>query len=339
MRHLGRMIAVSSVLCGAATVSSFAAASVSLAGASTTGTCLSLGNPGAYSEYSTSTALVSDDTTDAGVAYGGQATLTGDSFATASTPSTQITLIAGAALSATSVTLNNGSAEYVGPLTGSITDAGGGTNTQVPASGLPFQFSSAGTNLSAVSATLGGFSTNGTIVKTASTITLTGTGTGTATNVFDATAPGSGVSSVVINAPVGAVVLVNIAAASLDLNKLTVTLQGGVTANDVLFNLPTSVSVTLTKDTIEGTILAPGASVTTNHLVLNGGGILVNVANFTNDNITGPLFTGCVPSGGPGTSVPESPSILFLPLAGVGVLGAGLVWRQRRRRAGSAIAA
>jgi hypothetical protein len=60
-----------------------------------TGSCISLGDAGSYSEYSTSTALVMDDTTDGGVAYGGQATLTGDSYATASAPSSQVTLLAG----------------------------------------------------------------------------------------------------------------------------------------------------------------------------------------------------------------------------------------------------
>jgi hypothetical protein len=57
-----------------ATSSVFALAlvSASTAGAAT-GSCVSFGSAGGYSEYSTSTALVSDDTTDGGVAYGGQA--------------------------------------------------------------------------------------------------------------------------------------------------------------------------------------------------------------------------------------------------------------------------
>jgi hypothetical protein len=56
---------------------------------------------------------------------------------------------------------------------------------------------------------------------------------------------------------------------------VTVTLEGGITA-----------SLTLDHDTISGTVLAPIASVTTSHLVVTGGSLLVNVANFANDNIT-----------------------------------------------------
>src|ERR1700685_2531394 len=87
----------------------------SAAGASV-GSCVNLGSAGSYSEYSKRTALVSGDTTDGSVAYGDHASLTGDSFATASVPAIQQTLVAGGALSGTSVTLNNGSAIYVGPL-------------------------------------------------------------------------------------------------------------------------------------------------------------------------------------------------------------------------------
>lgn len=240
--------------------------------------CLSLGSAGSYSEYSTSTALVSDDTTDGGVAYGGQASLTGDSFSTASTSPSQLTLVAGSALSGTSVTLNNGSAVYVGPLTGWISDTGGGTVTQVPSSGLPFQFSGAGSTLQSASTTLGGLSTTGTIAKTSTKLALTGTTTGTQTNVFDVNASGGAVStitSVVINAPLNAVVVVNLQASTLSLSHVTVTLEGGITA-----------SLTLDHDTISGTVLAPIASVTTSHLVVTGGSLLVNVANFANDNIT-----------------------------------------------------
>jgi choice-of-anchor A domain-containing protein len=176
------------------------------------------------------------------------------------------------------VTLNNGSAVYVGPLTGWISDTGGGTVTQVPSSGLPFQFSGAGSTLQSASTTLGGLSTTGTIAKTSTKLALTGTTTGTQTNVFDVNASGGAVStitSVVINAPLNAVVVVNLQASTLSLSHVTVTLEGGITA-----------SLTLDHDTISGTVLAPIASVTTSHLVVTGGSLLVNVANFANDNIT-----------------------------------------------------
>jgi len=304
----------------------------SAAGASVD-SCVSLGSAGSYSEYATSTALVSDDTTDGSVAYGGQASLTGDSFATASVPAIQQTLVAGGALSGTSVALNNGSAIYVGPFTGSITDNGGGTVTEVSLAGLPFQFSSAGSFLGSASTTLGGLTTSGTIVKAAGVLTLTGTGTGASTNVFDVNASGSGVSgvtSVVIDVPSGGVAVVNLQASTLSLSQVAVTLQGGVTADDVVFNLPTATSVTLDHDTLSGTVLAPVASVTTSHLVVTGGGVLVDLANFANDDVTGPLFAGCVPIG-PGTSTPEVPKAIMLPAAGVAVFGAAGVFTSRRR--------
>jgi choice-of-anchor A domain-containing protein len=319
-------------LVGASGAFALALAPVPAAGAAV-GSCVSFGSAGDYSEYSTSTALVSDDTTDGSVAYGGQASLTGDSFATASVPAIQQTLVAGGALTGTSVTLNNGSAIYVGPLTGSITDTGGGTVTQVSSSALPFQFSSAGSFLGSASTTLGGLSTSGTIVKASGVLTLTGTGTGASTNVFDVNASGSGVSgvtSVVINVPLGGVAVVNLQASTLSLSHVTVTLEGGVTADDVVFNLPTATSLTLDHDTISGTVLAPIASVTTGHLVVTGGGVLVDVANFANDNITGPLFAGCVPIG-PGTSTPEVPKAILLPVTGVAVFGAAGVFTTRRR--------
>jgi fibronectin-binding autotransporter adhesin len=297
------------------------------------GSCVSFGSAGSYSEYSTSTALVSDDTTDGSVAYGGQASLTGDSFATASVPAIQQTLVAGGALSGTSVTLENGSAIYVGPLSASITDSGGGTVTQVAASALPFQFSSAGSFLGSASTTLGGLSTSGTIVKASGVLTLTGTGTGASTNVFDVNASGSGVSgvtSVVIDVPSGGVAVVNLQAGTLNLSQVTVTLQGGVSADDVVFNLPTATSLTLDHDTLSGTVLAPLASVTTSHLVVTGGGVLVDLANFADDTITGPLFAGCVPIG-PGASTPEVPKAIMLPAVGVAVFGVAGVFTTRRR--------
>jgi choice-of-anchor A domain-containing protein len=338
-RRLGALSACGMLTFGATSVATLAFGPESIAAASTTGSCLSLGSAGAYSEYSTGTALVRGDTTAAGVAYGGQASLSSDAYAATVVPSGQLTLVAGSTLSGTNVTLDNGSAEYVGPLTGSITTSGGGSVTQVTASGLPFQFSTAGQDLSTLSVTLGGFATTGTIVKTASTITLTGTGTGAQTNMFDVSAPGSGISSVVINAPLGGVAVVNVDSASVSLSQLTVTLQGGITPDDVIFNLPTAVSVDLTKDMIPGTILAPGASVTMDNVVVNGGGVLVDVANFSDDNIMGQPFDGCVPSGGPGTAVPESPSMVLLPAAGIVAGGLGLAWRRRRQVAGGAIAA
>jgi choice-of-anchor A domain-containing protein len=239
---------------------------------------VSFGRAGAYSEYSTSTALVSDDTTDGSVAYGGQVSLTGDSFVTASVPAIQQTLVAGGALSGTNVTLNNGSAIYVGPLSGSITDAGGGTVTQVSSSALPFQFSSADSFLGSASTTLGGLTTNGTIAKASGVLTLTGTGIGASTNVFDVNVSGSGVSgvtSVLIKVPVGGAAVVNLQASTLSLSQVTVTLEGGITADDVVFNLPMATSLTLDHDTLSGTVLAPIASVTTSHLVVSGGGVLV----------------------------------------------------------------
>ena len=200
----------------------------------------------------------------------------------------------------TNVTLNNGSIDYVGPLTGSLTLTGtGAAVSQLPASSPVFQLFGS-TTLGSASNTLAGFSTNGTISKSAPTLTLTGTGAGSQTNVFNIDASTSAlanITSVVINAPLNAVVVVNLDASSIDLNNTTVTLTGGVTADDVLFNLPTAVSATLSQDTIAGTILAPTASVTADHLVLTGGGILVDIANFSNDNITGPFFAGCIPPG------------------------------------------
>ncbi len=329
------------MLLGVPTSVGLALARATVAGAATA-SCTSLGPAGSYSEYAgnitaPSGDVITSDSTDGSVAYGSLTTLSGDSFATAAVPSSQYTLVGGAGLSigASPVTLNNGSAIY-GLLSGSIDYAGGGSGTVISGTTpLPFQFSAANSTLVAASNSLASFvqTPDATKTKFGLTLTLTATDTGGNTNVFvTAASDWSGITNVVINAPSGAVVLVNLNAATVSLQGVTITVAGGINADDVLFNLPTATSITLKNDTIPGTILAPNASVTASHLDVTAGGILVNVANFLNDTITGPLFAGCIPAGGPGAATPEAPNTLLLPLAGVTAGGGVLAWRRRRHR-------
>ena len=332
-------VAVAALLLGLPGAAGLALVPAGVAGAAG-GSCVSLGPAGSYSEYAGDVTapggdLVTSDSTDGSVAYGSLTTLSGDTFATAAVPAGQDTLVGNAALDvgASPVTVDHGSAIY-GSLSGSISYPGGGSGSMVSGSNpLPFSFATATSTLGGASNTLGSFvqTPDATKSKTGSTLTLTGTDTGGNTNVFvTAASDWAGISTIVINAPAGAVVLINLDAATVSLSGVTETVTGGISPDDVLVNLPTTTSLTIKNDTLVGTILAPDASVTSKNILLGGGGILVSVANLLNDTITGPLFAGCIPAGGPGAATPEVPTPLLLPLAAVVVGGGVLVWRRRR---------
>ena len=103
--------------------------------ASASGTsCISLGSAASYGEYGDGSNFVDGETVGAGVAYNASTSLRHSVFATAAGPTaTQITMVLGTSGDsiADPVTLQNGSADYVGSLSGgTITTSQSGASAQ-----------------------------------------------------------------------------------------------------------------------------------------------------------------------------------------------------------------
>lgn len=96
-------------------------------------------------------------------------------------------------------------------------------------------------------------------------------------------------------------------------------LTGGVTPNNVIFNVSGSVAITGGGATnFEGTILAPNSSVSVHDKTLTGELIGLNIADTSGFKVNGPTPP----------SVP-APSPLIACAGLVGVLGLGHIWRKR----------
>ena len=294
-------------------------------------TCVSVGTPGNYSLYSGGAAAIGGGaglavTSGGPVAFGGSTALDDATLANAAGASaSQLTFISGGGGSATGATLTEGSGEYVGSLSGSISTPGGGTIKAVSASALPFSFTTVSSALQSTASSLASQSpagTVGTITPSGSTLTLLGASSGV--NYFALSSSLlSGITTITVNLSGGGVGVVNLGSVT-SLNNKTITVAAGTSATNVLFN--TTGSLTLNSDTFNASALASGA-ISVDGDTLGGSLFAAGSLTVYNTMQSYALFNGC----GPGFSVAETPFAPFLPIVAVGVIGLGMTWRHRRQ--------
>jgi len=292
--------------------------------------CISLGSAANYGEYGDGSNSVDGETVGAGVAYNASTSLDNSTFATAAGPTaTQITMVLGTSGDSIvdPVTLQHGSADYVGSLSGGTitTSQSGASANSVTTS--PLNFSAADSALTSASGQFDTLATTGTIAGT-TTLTLTGTLTGT--NVFKVTATAlKAATSVVISVPSGASVLVNVTGSSYSGSTQSVTLTGA-SAVDVLWNFEGG-SVSLSKEASwQGSVLVSNGALTVENSTVNGSLFDFGSAFLFQNTVNSDLFAGCI-SSQPGNGTPEAPLSVMLPAAGLLVGGAAFATQRRRR--------
>jgi choice-of-anchor A domain-containing protein len=292
--------------------------------------CISLGAAANYGEYGDGSNSVDGESVGAGVAYNASTTLDNSTFATATGPTpTQITMVLGTTGDSIvdPVTLQNGSAEYVGTLSGGTitTSQSGASATSVTTS--PLNFSSADTALTSAASQFASLTTStGTITGT-TTLDLTGTLSGT--NVFNlTTAVLKAATTIAISVPSGASVLINVTGSSYSGSKQSVTLAGAL-PSAVVWNFEGG-SVTLSKAASwQGSVLVANGALAVSNSTVNGSLLDHGSANFFENTVNSDLFAGCI-SSQPGTGTPEAPLSVLLPAAGL--LVGGVAYARQRRR-------
>ena len=293
--------------------------------------CIPLGSAANYGEYGDGSNSVDGETVGAGVAYNASTSLDNSTFATAAGPtSSQITMVLGTSGDSIvdPVTLGNGSADYVGTLSGgTITTSQSGASAHSVTTS-PLNFSTADAALTSASSQFDALPTSGTIAGT-TTLTLTGTLTGT--NVFDVTTTAlKAATTIAISVPSGASVLVNVTGSSYSGSKQSVTLSGAAPA-DVLWNFEGG-SVSLSKAASwQGSVLVSDGALTVENSTVNGS--LLDFGSFFlfENTVNSDLFTGCI-SSQPATGTPEAPLSVLLPAAGLLMGGTAYATQRRRRR-------
>jgi len=322
-RRLGRVgVALMAVVPCALAVTMPASAATTVGG-------IPLGAPFLYGEYAAGNTSVSGETVDGAAAYGGNATLAtslvGASPASTVAPGGVTMDLDGNTNSVSPTTLAHGHGEYVGSFSGNTK---AGTFTHVTS--LPISFSAADSDLAAASSTI-------------AALDVTNLATGTSMLNLASSYPGidvfrlterqlSAASNITVHAPQGAVVVVNVSgAAALSLSTQTVTLGGGVTADNVIWNFPWVRSASFSLETWVGTILQPFGTLfmSTNTVlgsVLFGG----RAAWFFRDWVRLALFRCHWPTG-PGDGTPEVPAALLLPGTAIALFGGVLLGKRHRR--------
>jgi len=293
--------------------------------------CIPLGSAANYGEYGDGSNSVDGETVGAGVAYNASTSLDNSTFATASGPTaTQTTMVLGTSGDSITdpVTLQNGSADYVGSLSGGTitTSQSGASANSVTTS--PLNFSAADTALTSASSQFDALTTSGTITGT-TTLTLTGTLTGT--DVFNVTTTAlKAATTIAISVPSGASVLVNVTGSSYSGSKQSVTLTGAAPA-DVLWNFEGG-SVSLSKEASwQGSVLESDGALTVENSTVNGSLFDFGSAFLFENTVNSDLFTGCI-SSQPPTGTPEAPLSVLLPAAGLLMGGTAYATQRRRRR-------
>lgn len=323
-RRLGALGAASVVACSCVLMVSGSAGAAGPGG-------ISLGPAARYGEYAGGTAAVIDETVGGAAAYGGSAMITSSEFGVSPAlffARRRVTLaLGGSTDSVNTTTVAHGTGRYVGSFSGS-----GNTGLFRHVTSLPISFSTADADLATASAGIASLGpTNG--ATGTSALTLTSSSPGTA--VFDlAESQLSAASTISIHASWRSTIVVNVVGtAGLSLSAQTVTLSGGVRANDVLWNFPSVPSASFSLESWVGTILVPAGtlSMTTNTVV---GAVLFGgaTASYYKDKVYSALFDGCIQFGGPGDGAPEAPAAIALPGCAVIIFGGMLLARRRRRK-------
>lgn len=253
------------------------------------------------------------------VAVGGSASLSsiGIGFSSGIPGSTTLTadpnrndLIVGGDLTFTNGQLYKGSGQVGGTRTTTnvtLLTPGAAWNT-----GTSINFATAQSSLNALSTAYGAMATNGTQQIQFGGVTLTAAGSGT--SVFDLTTSDlSSANSFTINGNASSQILINVFGGIATAQNFGFTLNG-VTANNVLFNFVNAGSLSISSVGIQGSILAPTASVSFVNGNINGTMVAAN--------LTGNGEFHNFPSAAP---VPEPATLTALALGGLALV--------RRRRA------
>jgi choice-of-anchor A domain-containing protein len=338
-----------------------AAVSVGAQPAGATATCGgSLGQAGAFNEFSIQNATRSNSDVQGRAAYGGNASVNSFSFG-AGLPinASRDDLIVGGNLSIGSGggQLQSGSGIYAGTLSGpgTLGHPHGTLTHQAP----PFSFATEGANLSSEAAAISALTQNGTVSTSGvGYVVKTLTGTDPTQNVFSLTAAQlAGANELDLKVPFTAssasTTLINVigdySVTTKPLNVIkiwngtTFEQDGGSPSTNfqnvrarLLFNFSSSNVTIATNMAWEGTILAPQATVTIGQGQTNGGviGNVINGTGQTNNALFDP--NGCLPPG-QSAQTPEAPLAVGLPLAAAVLLGG--FWTVRRRRTPAAVLA
>jgi choice-of-anchor A domain-containing protein len=239
------------------------------------------------------------------LAVGGNATITGYSVGTGLTDSdgTRDDVIVGGNIDYTNGQVFNGNVVYGG--TGHFEWFGipNGTTRQ----GTVIDFAKAKTDLQTMSTTWSGLKTTGTISNKWGIVTLTGNKAGT--NIFNLKASDLwNANTVYIKAPAGSTVLVNVSGAEARMQYLGMMLQGGVKAENVVFNFADATKVTLQGIGFQGSVMAPRATVQFDNGNIEGN-LIANCWNgygeihYREPELNIPTPCGCVPQQSPGSNV------------------------------------
>ncbi len=323
-RRLGSFGAALAVACSCALTVSGSAGAAGPGG-------ISLGQAARYGEYAGGTASVIDETVGGAAAYVGSAMITTSKFGvfppSLFAPRWVTLALGGSTDSVNATTVVHGRAQYVGSFSGS-----GNTGWFRHVASLPISFSTADADIATASTEIAGLGPTNSATGT-SALNLTSSSPGT--DVFDLTESQlSAASTISIHASWRSVIVVNVVGtAGLTVSAQTVTLSGGVRANDVLWNFPSVPSASFSLESWVGTILVPAGtlSMTTNTVV---GSVLFGgaTASFYLDKVYFALFNGCIQFGGPGDGAPETPAAIALPGCAVLIFGGMLVAKRRCRK-------
>ena len=300
------------------------------ASATTTGGSVPLGTPFLYGEYAAGSSSVIGETVDGAAAYGGDASvatsMVGASPASVTAPGGVTMDLGGSTDAVSPMTLAHGQGEYVGSFSGT-----GNTGIFTHVASLPISFFAADSDLAAASSNFAALPATNQATG-ASTLDLSSSSQGI--DVFSLTEQQlSAASTITVHAPAGAVVVVNVGGASaLSLSTQTVTLSGGVTADNVLWNFPRIRSASFSLETWVGTILQPFGTLSMNTNTVRGSVLFGGRwARFWRDWVHLALFR-CHWATGPGDPAPEVPVAFMLPGSAI-VLFGGVYLARRRRHA------
>jgi choice-of-anchor A domain-containing protein len=196
----------------------------------------------------------------------------------------------------------------------------------------PIDFLAAGTQLLSVSSQLAGLAQNGTVTTPANSLTLTGTDA--TQNVFNITASQlsnalrSGSAGIIINAPAGSTVIINVSGTTQTISSSSITLNG-VSNTQVLWNFPDATTINYSTVAWAGTLLAPVASFSGSGGNINGQIIANTISG--NTEYHNNLFAGTITVPTAAAATPE-PATLASVVGGLALIAIGLIGRKRRDR-------